>query len=107
VDLVLFYLYGIDKQFGESYVTRFVRMITKLKLRDEVCGIIDLPSSITNHSLFEKWCFSRGWIATTDNTGCYTFEARNTEDTFWEECETQEVCSWWEFLYLACASASC
>jgi hypothetical protein len=67
---VLFYLYDIAKQFGESYSTRFVRMLTKSKLRDEERGIIDLSSSITEHSLFEKWCFSRGWIATTDNTGC-------------------------------------
>jgi hypothetical protein len=22
------------------------------------------------------------------------------EETFWEDCETQEVCSWWKFLEL-------
>jgi hypothetical protein len=100
VDSVLFYLYGIAKQFGESYAMRFVSTLTKFKIRDEERDIIDLPSCITKHSLFEKWCFSRGWIATTDNAGCYRFEARNTEENFWEDCETQEVCSWWKFLEL-------
>jgi hypothetical protein len=87
-------------QFGEIYAMRFVRMLTKFNLCDEERGIIDLPSCITNHSLFKKWCFSRRWIATTDNTGCYTFEARSTEETFWGDCETQEECSWWKFLEL-------
>jgi hypothetical protein len=35
VDSVLFYLYGIANQFGESYMTRFFRMLTKFKLCDE------------------------------------------------------------------------
>jgi hypothetical protein len=84
IDPVLFYFHGITKQFGESYATQFVRMLIKFKPRDEDKGIIDLPSSIMKHSFFEKWCFSLGWKTTTDNTGCYKFEDRNTEETFWD-----------------------
>jgi hypothetical protein len=91
----------IFNQFDESYAMHFTRMLTNFKLHDEECGSIDLTSSITKHSLFEKWCFSCGWIATTDNTGCYKkFEARNMEATFWKDSETQEVCAWRKFLEL-------
>jgi hypothetical protein len=43
-------------------------------------------------------CFLRGWKAIPDNIGNYKFEERNTEEIFWEECDTAlEICSWWKF----------
>jgi hypothetical protein len=72
-------------------------MLTNFKLRDEEKAIIDLPNSITKRNLFEKWCFLRGWKAITDNIGDYKFEDRNTKETFWEECDTLEIFSWWKF----------
>jgi hypothetical protein len=56
-----------------------------------------LPNSITKRNIFEKWCFLRGWKAIPDNIGEYKFEERNTKETFWEECDTIEICSWWKF----------
>jgi hypothetical protein len=67
-DSVVSYLTDIEKN-GESYATRFMRMLTKFKLRDEEKGIIDLPNSITKRNIFEKWCFLRGWKAIPDNIG--------------------------------------
>jgi hypothetical protein len=86
VDSVLSYLSDIAKQYGECYAMRFVRMIMKFRLRDEE-EMIDLPSNITKQS----------WIARADNCGVYSCEEQNTEKTFWEDCETQEICSWWKF----------
>jgi hypothetical protein len=96
-DSVVSYLTDIAKQFVESYATRCVRMLTKFKLREGEKGIIDLPNSITKRNLFEKWCFLRGWKAILDNIGDYKFEERNTKETFWEECDTLKICSWWKF----------
>jgi hypothetical protein len=57
-----FNLYGIAKQFGESYATRFVRMLTKFKLRDEERGIIDLPSSINYQSQSIREVMLQPWV---------------------------------------------
>jgi hypothetical protein len=81
-DSAVSYLTDIAKQFGESYATQFVQMLTKCKLRDEEKGIIDFPNSITKRNLFEKWCFLRGWKAIPDNIGDYKFEERDTKETF-------------------------
>jgi hypothetical protein len=96
-DSAFSYLTDIARQFGESYETRFVRMLTKFKLRDEEKGTIDLPNKIKKSNLFENLCFLRGWRAILYNIGDYKFEERNTDDTFWEECDTLNISSWWKF----------
>jgi hypothetical protein len=64
---------------------------------------VDLPSNFTYRSLYEQYCYGRGWLAKADNKGRYPhlgdYNKRKKDDCLFEEEDmvTEEVVSWWSF----------
>ena len=104
---VIDFLYDIAKREGESYATRYVRLLTGIAVRDSEKGHTELPSSYTQRFLYEKFCFLRGHLAKSDATGSYgsitNYESRENDDelgdlALWPSgSEKLDICTWATF----------
>ena len=54
------YLHELGEIEGERYATRYVRMETRLMLRNSDLDQIELPSSFTKRSIYERFYYERG-----------------------------------------------
>ena len=102
------FLYEIGETEGESYATRFIRMETKVGIRDDDTKIIQLPSYFSKRSLYERYCYENGWIARSRNDGSYPsvkdYPRRENDDHDEELAQwpsgsiANSICSWSTFL---------
>ena len=68
---VIDFLYDIAVTEGESYATRYVRLLTGIMIRDTEKGHTELPSSYTIRQLYKRFCYHSGYIAKSDAVGWY------------------------------------
>ena len=105
---VIDYLYEIGRDEGESYATRFIRFLTRIEIRDEEKGFVQLPSCYTKRQMYKNYCFGRGWIAKSDHKGNYSvisdYTRRRNDDELGDMASwptgsvCQKVCSFSTFL---------
>ena len=71
VQEVIDFLHNIGEEEGETYATRFIRMETRIAIRNADLNQIELPSSFTKRGIYERFCYERGWIARSASNGSY------------------------------------
>ena len=104
---VIDFLYDIAQREGESYATRYVRLLTGIAVRDSEKGATELPSSYSQRFLYEKFCFLRGHLAKSDANGSYgslsNYPSRQHDDelgdlALWPSgSEKLDICTWATF----------
>lgn len=68
---VIDFIYDLAVTEGESYATRYVRLITGIAVRDNEKGHTELPSSYTRRKLYERFCYHSGYVVKSDALGRY------------------------------------
>ena len=68
-DAVKQYIADLGEKEGESYAMHFVWERTSFSIWDEESIILELPSSYTKCSLYEKFCYLHGWKIHSDSKG--------------------------------------
>jgi len=63
------YIADLGEKEGESYAMHFVWERTSFSIWDEESIILELPSSYTKCSLYEKFCYLHGWKIHSDSKG--------------------------------------
>ena len=89
----------------EMHATRFIRMETRIGVRDSDLDLIHLPSYYTKRQLYETFCYQSGWEIKLFGDGSYPpldqFPLRKNDDNengqelaLWPEgSEPLSVCS--------------
>lgn len=107
---VIDFLFEFAKTEGEMHATRFIRMETRIGVRDSDLDLIHLPSYYTKRQLYETFCYQSGWEIKSFSDGSYPpldqFPLRKNDDNengqelaLWPEgSEPLSVCSWHTFL---------
>ncbi len=101
-DDVVEFLTQLGEKRGEAYATRFVRKRTELGIRNDEEGVVELPSCYSKRSLFEQFCYERGYVVKPSAKGNYgevdNFEPRPFDEDLWPEGSTTlEVLTWSKF----------
>ena len=107
---VIDFLYKLGKNEGEMHATRFMRMETRIGVRDSDLSLVHLPSYYSKRQLYEMFCYQNGWEIKSFSDGSYPpvdqFPMRKNDDdengpelALWPEgSEPLSVCSWHSFL---------
>lgn len=91
------------KELSEPIATVVVRdttkEITKISLKNEEIDTFYLPPHYSKRSLYERYCYERGHVATKNNSGTYSLFIRVDKDWIESGDERIEVASFWTFFY--------
>jgi hypothetical protein len=96
------YLTDIKEKHGELPATHFVREESGTTTRDDDVDTVELPSHYSKRTIYERFCYSRGWIAKCTKKGNYgkvaDYAKRPYDDVLFPEgSEYLDVPAWSSF----------